>query len=193
MAHKSILERLPAELRIQIYRLAVADEQPIEVANRQYINKQPALACINRQLRSEVLPIYCNVNTFIFGAGPFDNNPVNTMFMWLKVLGQSADHLRSVGVFPEMTIGRQAESYFVADVDAHRRVEIISGGLEEGARACTCSRRGEVKKLSESEMVKESETMVADLIRACWKDMERSVYRHHWTSWRVLCGNCGTR
>ncbi|KAK5686527.1 hypothetical protein LTS10_002647 [Elasticomyces elasticus] len=73
---ESRLLQLPAELRNRIFELVVV-KPPIPTArcklcykdqhvwpSERLIPQQPAITCVNRQLRTEVLPIYYGQNTF---------------------------------------------------------------------------------------------------------------------------------
>ncbi|KAK3648889.1 hypothetical protein LTR56_003825 [Elasticomyces elasticus] len=73
----SRLLQLPAELRNRIFELVVVKPQPIPTArcklcckdqhawpSERIIPQQPAVTRVNRQLRTEVLPIYYGQNTF---------------------------------------------------------------------------------------------------------------------------------
>ena len=67
----SRLERLPSELRTQIWYYAVVEDEPVIAAfptnekRTAWYTVQPKLAMVNKQIRDETLPMYYAENTFV--------------------------------------------------------------------------------------------------------------------------------
>lgn len=62
---------LPAELRNEIYSLALVQDTRIMVSTSLPYLKEPALLAVNRQMRSETLPVWYSENVFqINGSSP---------------------------------------------------------------------------------------------------------------------------
>ncbi|KAK4539279.1 hypothetical protein LTR36_000833 [Oleoguttula mirabilis] len=94
---------LPAELRNQIYRYVVLTESEIrpkpwpshlgdlQLQNASSSMQEPALARVNRRLRSESLSIYYGENTF-----RFDSDRAAEFQRWSRAIGSNVRFLRMV-------------------------------------------------------------------------------------------------
>lgn len=124
-----LLQRLPPELRTMIYEFAVASPRPLkalmassfeEIATEHgkkeaYVTRirpsQPALALVDRQTRTEVLPIFYSRNAFLFGP-----NLTHLPFkLWVSNLSANTEaHLTTVILMKRVPIchtNRQAAGH----------------------------------------------------------------------------------
>lgn len=149
---------LPAELRNQIYQLAVVEKKPITVTQRiphtfttYYLKppERPALAQTCKQLQQEVLPVFFGQNTFVLDL-PRGHSPQawrELIRAWIRRYRAYVHLIRSVGAVEHLhrripaTTGarafRQVSSYVsVTMLGSGEYTEVWLGGeLEE---QCVC-------------------------------------------------------
>ncbi|KAK5137729.1 hypothetical protein LTR08_007300 [Meristemomyces frigidus] len=93
------LLKLPAELLNTIYELAISNEKPIYIEDRD-VAKTPALLHTCQQTRNDASPIYYGQNTFIGTIGreyhPYGRRRVNSWIFgwrgWLSTIGTKSCH-----------------------------------------------------------------------------------------------------
>lgn len=98
----SLLSKLPAELRIQIFELALTSPTAYGVGDQRPINRQavqPPLTRTCRQIRKEALPVFYECNTFNFYLN-FEYG-VERVRKWMQSMSESSasiQTIRSVGL-----------------------------------------------------------------------------------------------
>lgn len=99
--HCPLLQKLPPELRNNIYELALADDKDVSIT----VDKQPGLAETCRQLRRECAGLHYSVNKFraTTGRGIDESNGLVFIKDWLERIGHdSAAHIKCLTI--ELTI-----------------------------------------------------------------------------------------
>jgi len=123
------LTRLPGEIRNQILRYVLVQEQPLYVLDLQWTNGrteyspvfkcQPAITQTCSLLRVEGFSIYYGENAFVFGAELhlMDMHEIpEQLLKWRCVLGDNARHLRDVELAVNCEIlGPKTASHFYRD------------------------------------------------------------------------------
>ena len=106
----SRLLALPPELRNNIFELVVYQAAKIELASstRWTSCGQPALSCVNRQLRAEALPLFYDVNNFRFVLNAYHDDlwPADISFIRAYI-----PYLRHIEV-----ARRERRGYFTLEV-----------------------------------------------------------------------------
>ncbi|KAH9838906.1 hypothetical protein Tdes44962_MAKER01757 [Teratosphaeria destructans] len=88
MASSPLLDLAP-ELRNMIYEFCVVERAPLDLATGRRENGVPAICRVNRQLRDEVLPMWCRQNTFTVHLNG-EASEVTEVKSWLERI--YADH-----------------------------------------------------------------------------------------------------
>ncbi|KAK3648880.1 hypothetical protein LTR56_003834 [Elasticomyces elasticus] len=158
MAKCRLLE-LPAELRNHIFELAVTEPQPLQVNYQCYrgtintLPKQPALACTNRLIREEVLPVFYHTNTFLIQHKKLKDHQV--IFWWRNFANKELRrhitklHYSFQGSQPSgyASIGQdlQLSSIQVSVTEAKDLEYSYHGGVE---KVCVCDARDCLRKVT---------------------------------------------
>ncbi|KAF2765616.1 hypothetical protein EJ03DRAFT_204721 [Teratosphaeria nubilosa] len=82
MASTPFLDMAP-ELRNMIYELCVVEGTPLDLATGGHENGVPAICRVNRPIRNEVLPMWCQQNTFTMRLTG-DADEVTRVRAWLE-------------------------------------------------------------------------------------------------------------
>ncbi|KAK5682239.1 hypothetical protein LTS10_005365 [Elasticomyces elasticus] len=90
---------------------------------------QPPITRVNRQLRSETLPTFYNLNTFEVDQSSY--NKRDKSMLWLRSQGESAAHIRSL----------YGTDMFIYARTAHIRVSDCSGTIPRSAISIICGLR----------------------------------------------------